>query len=61
MPANVENSAVATGQEKVNFHSSLKERQLQRMLRLLHNCTHPTHYQSDAQNPPSQVSTVHEP
>ena len=25
MPANLENSAVATGLEKVNFHSSLKE------------------------------------
>ena len=30
MPANLENSAVATGQE----------RQCQRMLKLLHNCTH---------------------
>ena len=27
MPANLENSAVATGQEKVSFHSSLKEGQ----------------------------------
>ena len=27
MPANLENSAVATGQEKVSFHFSLKERQ----------------------------------
>ena len=32
MPANVENSAVATGLEKVSFHSSPKERQCQRML-----------------------------
>ena len=32
MPANLENSAVATGLEKVSFHSSLKERQRQRML-----------------------------
>ena len=31
MPANVENSAVATGLEKVSFHSNLKERQSQRM------------------------------
>ena len=30
MPANLENSAVATGLEKVNFHSSPKERQCQR-------------------------------
>ena len=43
MPANLENSAVATGLEKVSFHSNPKERQCQRMLKLLHNCTHPTH------------------
>ena len=40
MPENLENSAVATGLEKVNFHSNPKERQCQRMLKLLHNCTH---------------------
>ena len=34
MPANWENSAVATGLEKVTFHSNTKERQCQRMLRL---------------------------
>ena len=39
MPANLENSAVATGLEKVSFHSNLKERQCQRML---NNCTHLT-------------------
>ena len=39
MPANLENSAVATGLEKVSFHSSLKEGQCQRMFKLLHNCT----------------------
>ena len=39
MPANLENSAVATGQEKVSFHSNPKERQSQRMLKLPHNCT----------------------
>ena len=33
MPANLENSAVATGLEKVNFHSNPKERQCQRMLK----------------------------
>ena len=37
MPANLENSAVATGLEKVSFHSNPKERQCQRMLILLHN------------------------
>ena len=31
MPANLENSAVAIGQEKVSFHSNSKERQCQRM------------------------------
>ena len=34
MPANLENSAVATGVEKVSFHSNPKERQCQRMLKL---------------------------
>ena len=43
MPANLENSAVATGVEKVNFHSNPKERQCQRMFKLPHNCTHLTH------------------
>ena len=33
---------VATGLENVSFHSNPKERQLQRMLKLLHNCTHLT-------------------
>ena len=40
MPANLENSAVATGLEKVSFHSNPKKRQCQRMLKLRHNCTH---------------------
>ena len=35
--------AVATGLEKVSVHSSPKERQCQRMLKLPHNCTHLTH------------------
>ena len=38
MPANLENSAVATRLEKVSFHSNPKERQSQRMLKLPHNC-----------------------
>ena len=37
MPAFLENSAVATGLEKVSFHSNPKERQCQRMLKLPHN------------------------
>ena len=42
MSANLENSAVATGQEKVSLHSSTKERKCQRILKLPHNCTHLT-------------------
>ena len=38
----LENSAVATGLEKVSFHSIPKERQCQRMFKLPHNCTHLT-------------------
>ena len=37
-------TAVATGLEKVIFHSSPKERQCQRLLKLLHNCTHRTRW-----------------
>ena len=40
MPANLENSAVAKGLEKVSFHSNFKERRCQRMLKLPHNGTH---------------------
>ena len=50
MPANLENSAVTTGLEKISFHSNPKERRCQRMLKLLHNCTHFTCYQDNAQN-----------
>ena len=42
MPTNLENSAVATGLEKVSFHSNPKERQCQRMFKLLQSCTHLT-------------------
>ena len=49
MLANLENSAVATGLEKVSFYSNPKERQCQRVFQLLHNCTHLTHYQRNAQ------------
>ena len=42
MSANLENSEVATGLEKVSFHSNPKERQCQRMLELPHNSTHIT-------------------
>ena len=39
MPANLENSAVAIGLEKISFHSNPKERQCQRMFKLLYNAT----------------------
>ena len=39
---NLENPEVTTGLEKMSFHSNPKERQCQRMLKLLHNCTHLT-------------------
>ena len=42
MPANLESSAVATGLEKVSFHSNPKERQCQRKLKLSQHCTHLT-------------------
>ena len=43
VPANLENSAVATGLEKVSFQSNPKERQHQKKFKLLHNYTHTTH------------------
>ena len=60
MPANLENSAVATGLEKVSLHSNPKEGQSQRMFKLLYNCTHFTCQQGHTQNPPSQASKIHE-
>ena len=56
MPANSENSAVATRLEKVSFHSNPKEEQCQRMFKLLCICTHFTCQQGNAQN----SSTLHE-
>ena len=60
MPANLENAAVATGLEKVSFHSSPNEMQCQSLFKLLHNCIHLTRQQSNAQNSPSQASIVRE-
>ena len=37
MPVSLQNSAVATGLEKVSFHSNPKERQCQRMFKQLHS------------------------
>ena len=42
MPENLENPAVVTGLENVSLYSNPKERQCQRMFKLLHNCTHLT-------------------
>ena len=61
MPANLKNSAMATGLEKVSFPSSPKERLYQRMFKLLHNCTHLPRQQSNAHNSPSEASTICEP
>ena len=44
LSSNLENSAVATGLEKVSFHSNPKEKQCQRMLKQPHNCTHLTRW-----------------
>ena len=45
MPANLENSAVATGLENISFHSNTKEGECQTMFKLLYNYTHFTCYQ----------------
>ena len=37
MPANMENSAMATGLEKISFHSNLKEKQCQESQQTLEN------------------------
>ena len=53
IPANLENSALVTGLEKVSFHCNPREQQCQRIFKLLQNCTHFTCLQGNAQNPPS--------
>ena len=40
VPANLENSTLATGLEKVSFHSNPPKRQCQRMFKQPHDCTH---------------------
>ena len=40
MPANLENSEVASGLEKDGFHFNPKEGQCQIMFKLPHKCTH---------------------
>ena len=41
--ANLENSAVVIGLENVSFHFNSKEKQCQRALKLLYNCTNFTY------------------
>ena len=50
MSANLKNSIVATGLEKISFHSNPKEGQCQKTLKLPYNCSHLTHQQNNAQN-----------
>ena len=52
---------VTAGLEKVSFHSNPKGKAMPEIFKVLHNCTPLTHQQSNAQNSPSQSSTVHEP
>jgi len=40
MLANLGNSAMTTGMEKVSFHFNPKEEQCQSMFKLLNNCAH---------------------
>ena len=51
--ANLENSAVATGPEKVSFHCNPEERQCQKTFKLTHDGTHLTREQRNAPNSPS--------
>ena len=54
-------TAVATGLEKVSFHSNPKEGQCQRVFKLSHNCTHFSWGQGNAPNPSSQTSMQEPP
>ena len=47
-----------TGKDKFSFQSP-KKRQWQKTFKLPYNFTHLKHYQNNAQNSPSQTSTVH--
>ena len=59
MPANLENSAVATGLEKVNFPSNPKERNAKECSD--YEKLHSSHMLvRDAQNSPTQASAVPE-
>ena len=60
MLTNLENSAVVPRLEKVSFHSNLKERQYQRVFKLLYNYAHLTIYLGNAQNLWSWALAVYE-
>ena len=61
MPANLENSAVDTGLEKVSFHSNPPKKAMPKMVQTTAQYIHLTREQGNAQNSPSQASTVPEP
>ena len=61
MSANLVNSALATGLEKVSFHPNSKEGQSQRLFKLPYNHAHFRCWQGSTQNPSSQASVACEP
>ena len=60
MPANLKDSAVATGLENVSLHSIPQKGQCQRKLKLPHNYTYFTRQQGNVQNPSCYASSGHE-
>ena len=58
MLANLENSAIATGLEKLSVHSNPKGGQCQRMFKLLYGWDHFTCYKDYPQNPSGWTSAV---
>ena len=61
MSANLGNSAVATGLEKVSFHSKPKEKEKPKNAQTTSQLQSSHMLEINVQNSPSQVSTVHEP
>ena len=61
LPHQIWKRTVATGLEKVSFHSNPKEGQCQRRFKRPYNCAHFRCQQGYAQNPSSQASAIHEP
>ena len=49
MPADLENSAVATGLKKGQFLFQSQRKSMPKIFKLPHNCTHFTHWQSNTQ------------